>query len=71
MTELERLEMLVNHMIDKETKLIKWIERELETTKHVIQTTDNHNMKMNWAFYQKALKEVVRWLTKLEKKDDV
>lgn len=71
MTELERLEMLVKHMIDKENRLINWIEKEVKVTNEIIKTTDNHNLKMNWIFYQKALKNVVKWLNKLERKDNV
>lgn len=71
MAELERLEMLVKHMIDKENRLINWIEKEVKATNEIIKTTDNHNLKMNWIFYQKALKDVVKWLNKLERKDNV
>lgn len=71
MTELERLEMLVKHMVNKENRLINWIEKELKTTNEIIKTTDNHNLKMNWIFYQKALKDVIKWLNKLERKDNV
>lgn len=71
MNELERLEMLVKHMIDKENRLINWIEKEVKATNEVIKTTDNYNLKMNWIFYQTALKNVVKWLNKLERKDNV
>lgn len=71
MAELERLEMLVKHMIDKENRLINWIEKEMKVTSETIKKTDNHNLKMNWIFYQKALKDVVKWLNKLERKDNV
>lgn len=60
MTELERLEMLVKHYENKEKKLISWIKETREKVKENLNKTDNYNLRTNLAYYDKALKGVLK-----------
>lgn len=67
MTELERLEMLVKHYEDKEEKVIKWIKEAMNFANENIKKTDNYYLKMNWQYYDRALRSVLKQIEVLER----
>lgn len=71
MSELDRLEMLVNHMIQKEDELVDWLVKELECVLEIKENTDNYSLRMNWTFYETAIKKVLKKIEKLERVDKI
>lgn len=67
MSELERLETLIKHHINKELGLLKYLNDEIERVSQLIELTDSYTIQSNWRFYIKALKRVYTKLIKLEK----
>ena len=71
MSDLDRLEMLVNHMIQKEDELVDWLVKELEYVSKIKENTDNYSLRMNWTYYENAIKKVLKKIEKLERVDKI
>lgn len=67
MNELERLEMLVKHYEDKEKRLIEWIKEAKEKANNNARELNNYNLQMNWQYYDRALRSVLKQIEVLER----
>ena len=67
MTEQDRLEMLVKHYEDKEKRLIEWIKEAKEKANNNARELNNYNLQMNWQYYDRALRSVLKQIEVLER----
>lgn len=67
MTQQDRLQLQVNHHINKEIGLLKYINDEIERVSDLIELTDSYSIQANWRFYIKALKRIKSKIGKLDR----
>lgn len=67
MSDLKRLEMLVKHYEDKEKRLIEWIKEAKEKANNNARELNNYNLQMNWQYYDRALRSVLKQIEVLER----